>query len=72
MALHYPYSSVSYASSATQPRNVLSFVIVVTSPLPILLLVQFLPLATWFPDTGANQHVTHNLATLTDSAPYLG
>jgi histone deacetylase 1/2 len=27
---------------------------------------------TWFPDTGANQHVTPDLATLTDSAPYLG
>ena len=26
----------------------------------------------WFPDTGANQHVTPDLATLTDSAPYLG
>ena len=24
----------------------------------------------WFPDTGANQHVTPDLATLTDSAPY--
>jgi len=28
--------------------------------------------ATWFPDTGANQHVTPDLGTLTDSAPYLG
>ena len=27
---------------------------------------------TWFPDTDANQHVTPDLATLTDSAPYLG
>jgi hypothetical protein len=27
---------------------------------------------TWFPDTGANQHVTPNLGSLTDSAPYLG
>jgi hypothetical protein len=27
---------------------------------------------TWFPDTSANQHVTPDLATLTDSAPYLG
>jgi len=38
-------SSVSYASpSAKQPHNVLSFAAVVTSPLPILLLVWFLPL----------------------------
>jgi hypothetical protein len=38
-------SSVSYASpSATQPHNMLSFAAVVTSPLPILLLVLFLPL----------------------------
>ena len=28
--------------------------------------------ATWFPDTGANQHGTPDLATLTDSATYLG
>jgi histone deacetylase 1/2 len=28
--------------------------------------------ATWFPDTGANQHITPDLRTLTDSAPYLG
>jgi histone deacetylase 1/2 len=28
--------------------------------------------ATWFPDTSANQHVTPDLGTLTDSAPYLG
>ena len=27
--------------------------------------------ATWFPDTGVNQHVTPDLATLTDSATYL-
>jgi len=27
---------------------------------------------TWFPDTSANQHVMPDLATLTDSAPYLG
>jgi len=27
---------------------------------------------TWFPDTSANQHVTPDLATLIDSAPYLG
>jgi hypothetical protein len=26
----------------------------------------------WFPDTGANQHVTPDLATLTASKPYLG
>jgi histone deacetylase 1/2 len=26
----------------------------------------------WFPNTGANQHVTPDLATLTNSAPYLG
>jgi len=26
----------------------------------------------WFPDTGANQHVTPDLATLTASEPYLG
>ena len=26
----------------------------------------------WFPDTGANQHVTPELATLTASEPYLG
>ena len=26
--------------------------------------------STWFPDTGANQHVTPDLTTLTDSAPY--
>jgi len=26
----------------------------------------------WFPDTGANQHVTPDLATLTTSEPYLG
>ena len=38
-------SSVNYASpSATQPCNVLSFAAVVISPLPILLLVRFLPL----------------------------
>jgi hypothetical protein len=38
-------SSVNYASfSATQPHNVLVFVVVVTSPLLILLLVRFLPL----------------------------
>jgi hypothetical protein len=37
--------SVNYASSlATQPHNVISFTIVVISPLPILLLVWFLPL----------------------------
>jgi len=37
--------SVNYASSsATQPYNVISFTAVVTSPLPILLLVRFLPL----------------------------
>jgi len=28
--------------------------------------------ATWFPDTGANQHVIPNLGSLTNSAPYLG
>jgi histone deacetylase 1/2 len=28
--------------------------------------------STWFLDTGANQHVTPDLATLTDSAPYFG
>jgi len=28
--------------------------------------------ATWFPDTDANQHVTPDLGTLTDSTPYLG
>ena len=28
--------------------------------------------ATWFPDTDANQHVTSDLPTLTDFAPYLG
>jgi hypothetical protein len=27
---------------------------------------------TWFPDTDTNQHVTPNLATLIDFAPYLG
>jgi hypothetical protein len=27
---------------------------------------------TWFPDTSANQHVTPDLGTLTDSTPYLG
>jgi len=44
-------SSVSYASPlVTQPRNVLSFAVVVTSPLPILLLVLFLPLhGSWTP-----------------------
>ena len=37
--------SVSYASSsAKQPHNVISFTAVVISPLPILLLVRFLPL----------------------------
>jgi hypothetical protein len=37
--------SVSYAfSSAIQPHNVISFTAVVTNPLPILLLVRFLPL----------------------------
>jgi len=28
--------------------------------------------ATWFPDTSRNQHVTLDLATLTDSTTYLG
>jgi len=28
--------------------------------------------AEWFPDNGANQHVTLDLATLTASEPYLG
>jgi hypothetical protein len=28
--------------------------------------------ATWFPDTGANQHVIPDLATLINSASYLG
>jgi hypothetical protein len=38
-------SSVSHASpSATQPHNMLRFVVAVTSPLPILILVLFLPL----------------------------
>ena len=27
---------------------------------------------TWFPNTSAYQHITPDLATLTDSAPYLG
>jgi len=27
---------------------------------------------TWFPNTSANQHVTPDLGSLTDSAPYLG
>ncbi|XP_073264998.1 uncharacterized protein [Populus alba] len=27
---------------------------------------------TWFPNTGVNQHVTPDLGTLTNSAPYLG
>ena len=27
--------------------------------------------SSWFPDTSANQHVTPNLTTLIDSAPYL-
>jgi hypothetical protein len=41
-------SSVSYASSsATQPHNVLSFTVMVTSPLPIILLVWFLPLLSF-------------------------
>jgi histone deacetylase 1/2 len=26
----------------------------------------------WFPDTSVNQHVTHNLANLMWSKPYLG
>jgi hypothetical protein len=56
-------SSVSSASpSATPPLNVLSFAVAATIPL----------LRKLFPDTGANQHVTLNLATLTDSAPYFG
>jgi hypothetical protein len=44
-------SSVSYAfPSVTQPCNVLSFAALVTSPLPILLLVRFLPLhGSWTP-----------------------
>ena len=29
-------------------------------------------IAEWFPDTGANQHVTPDLATLTASEPYNG
>ncbi|KAI9396753.1 hypothetical protein POPTR_004G179822v4 [Populus trichocarpa] len=28
--------------------------------------------AGWFPDTGANQHVTPDLASMTSSEPYLG
>jgi histone deacetylase 1/2 len=28
--------------------------------------------STWFPDTSMNQHFTPDLATLIDSAPYLG
>jgi histone deacetylase 1/2 len=27
---------------------------------------------TWFPDTGANQHVTPNIASMTHADPYLG
>jgi len=27
---------------------------------------------TWFPDNGANQHITHDLATLVDFVTYLG
>jgi histone deacetylase 1/2 len=29
-------------------------------------------LVTWFPDTGANQHVTPNIAGMTHADPYLG
>jgi len=54
----------------TQPLNMPSFMAVANSPLSILLLVMFLPLLIL--DTGANQHFTHDLATLTNSAPYLG
>jgi histone deacetylase 1/2 len=36
------------------------------------LIVGNISAATWFPDTGTNQHVTLDLGTLTDSAPYLG
>jgi len=65
-------SSVSYASSSTTyHHNVLSFATVVTSPLPHLTVGPvFAPI--WFPNTGVNQHITPDLVTLTDSAPYLG
>jgi hypothetical protein len=29
-------------------------------------------LATWFLDTGANQHVTHDFINMTNSEPYPG
>ena len=36
------------------------------------LVVRNISARTWFPDTGANQHVTLDLGTLTDFALYLG
>jgi len=36
------------------------------------LAVRNISAATWFPGTSANQHVTPDLGTLTNSAPYLG
>ena len=36
------------------------------------LVVGLVSASTWFPNTGTNQHVTPDLVTLIDSAPYLG
>jgi hypothetical protein len=57
--------------SVTQLPIVPSFVVVPSSPL-LTFVVGNDSVVTWFPDTSANQHVTPDLATLIDSAPYLG
>ena len=65
-------SSVSFVSpSATQPFNMPSFAAVDNNHLPIFA-VGNISATTWFLDTRANQHVTPNLATLTNSIPSLG
>jgi hypothetical protein len=57
--------------SVTLLPIVLSFAAVPSNPL-LTLVVGNVSAVTWFPDTSANQHVTPDLATMTNSTVYLG
>jgi hypothetical protein len=57
--------------SVTLLPIVLSFAAIPSNPL-LTLVVGNVSAVTWFPDTSANQHVTPDLATMTNSTVYLG
>jgi len=56
------------------PNNVLSWLLILFKLMPIshLIMPHITTFVTWFPNAGANHHVTLDLVSMTSSEPYLG